>query len=170
MDKVIIPKDYSHNFDYEVELAVIIGKDGKDIPFEEAEDYIFGYTIGNDITVRDIQKKHIQWFKGKSLDTCTSIGPYIVHKSAIPFPVDLDISSKVNGEIRQKSNTKDLIFDIPTIISDLSKGLTLRAGDIILTGTPAGVGAGFKPPKYLKPGDIVECYIEKIGSLTNIIE
>ncbi len=170
MDKVIIPKDYSNKFDYEVELGIIIGKDGKDIPYEEAEDYIFGYTIGNDITARDLQTKHIQWLKGKSLDTCTAIGPYIVHKSAIPFPVELDIGSKVNGEIRQSSNTRNLIFDIPTIISDLSRGLTLRAGDIILTGTPAGVGMGFEPPKYLKSGDIVECYIEKIGTLTNIIE
>lgn len=170
MDKVIIPKNYTDKFDYEVELAVIIGKDGKDIPYEEAEDYIFGYSIGNDITARDIQTKHIQWFKGKSLDTSTSIGPFIVHKSEIPFPVELNIVSKVNGEIRQNSNTRNLIFNIATIISDLSKGLTLRAGDIIFTGTPAGVGAGFNPPKYLKTGDIVECYIEKIGILTNIIE
>ena len=170
MDKVIIPKDYTQKIDYEVELAIVIGKDGKDISPEEAENYIFGYTIGNDISARDIQTKHIQWFKGKSLDTFTPMGPYLVHKSEIGFPVELDITSKVNGEIRQKSNTKNLIFDIPTIISDLSKGLTLRAGDIILTGTPAGVGIGFKPHKYLKSKDVVECYIEKIGTLVNIIE
>lgn len=170
MDKIIIPKGYTDKIDYEVELAVIIGKDGKDISYENTEEYIFGYTIGNDITARDIQTKHIQWLKGKSLDTFTSIGPYIVHKSEIPFPVELNIMSKVNGEIRQNSNTRNLIFDIPTIISDLSKGLTLRAGDIILTGTPAGVGAGFNPPKFLKYGDVVECYIEKIGTLTNIVE
>mgnify|MGYP003897519589 CR=1 FL=1 len=170
MDKVIIPKEYTDNIDYEVELAVIIGKDGKDIPAEKAEEYIFGYTIANDITARDIQKKHSQWFKGKSLDTFTPMGPYIVHKSEIEFPVELDIISKVNGEIRQSSNTRELIFDIPYIISDLSKGLTLRAGDIILTGTPKGVGMGFNPPRFLKSGDIVECYIEKIGTLVNIIE
>ncbi|NLY67837.1 MAG: fumarylacetoacetate hydrolase family protein [Tissierellia bacterium] len=170
MDKVIIPKEYSENIDYEVELALVIGKDGRDIPMEKAEEYIFGYTIANDITARDIQKKHVQWFKGKSLDTFTPLGPYIVHKSLIDFPVELDISCSVNGEIRQKSNTKHMIFDIPYIISDLSKGLTLRAGDIILTGTPAGVGMGFDPPRFLKAGDVVECYIEKIGTLVNIVE
>lgn len=170
MDKVIIPKNYTENIDYEVELAVVIGKDGKDISPEEVEDYIFGYTIGNDISARDIQIKHTQWFKGKSLDTATPLGPYLVHKSEIPFPVELDIVSKVNGEIRQNSNTKHLIFDIPMIISDLSKGLTLRAGDIILTGTPAGVGIGFEPPQYLKSGDVVECSIEKIGTLVNTVE
>ncbi len=170
MDKVIIPKEYSEKIDYEVELAIIIGKDGRDIPKEKAEEYIFGYTIANDITARDIQRKHSQWFKGKSLDTFTPLGPYIVHKSEISFPVELDISCKVNGEIRQKSNTRELIFDIPYIISDLSKGLTLKAGDIILTGTPAGVGMGFDPPRFLKSGDVVESYIEKIGTLVNIVE
>ena len=170
MDKVIIPKDYTVDIDYEVELAVIIGKEGKNIPPEKAEDYIFGYTIGNDITARDVQKKHIQWFKGKSLDSFTPMGPWIVHKSEIGFPPELEITCKVNGEIRQKSNTKNLIFDIPYIISDLSKGLTLRAGDIIMTGTPKGVGMGFNPPRFLKSGDVVECYIEKIGTLINVIE
>jgi len=170
MDKVIVPKGYTEKVDYEVELAIIIGKDGKDIPKEKAEEYIFGYTIANDISARDIQTKHNQWFKGKSLDTFTPVGPYIVHKAQIGFPVELDISCKVNGELRQNSNTKHLIFDISYIISDLSKGLTLRAGDIILTGTPAGVGMGFDPPKLLKSGDVVECYIEKIGTLTNIID
>jgi len=170
MDKVIVPKGYTEKVDYEVELAIIIGKDGKDIPKEKAEEYIFGYTIANDISARDIQTKHSQWFKGKSLDTFTPVGPYIVHKAQIGFPVELDISCKVNGELRQNSNTKHLIFDISYIISDLSKGLTLRAGDIILTGTPAGVGMGFDPPKLLKSGDVVECYIEKIGTLTNIID
>ena len=170
MDKVIVPKGYTEKVDYEVELAIIIGKDGKDIPKEKAEEYIFGYTIANDISARDIQTKHSQWFKVKSLDTFTPVGPYIVHKAQIGFPVELDISCKVNGELRQNSNTKHLIFDISYIISDLSKGLTLRAGDIILTGTPAGVGMGFDPPKLLKSGDVVECYIEKIGTLTNIID
>jgi len=170
MDKIVIPKDYTVDIDYEVELAVVIGKDGKDIPYEKAEDYIFGYTIGNDISARDVQKRHIQWLKGKSLDSFTPMGPWIVHKSEIEFPVELEIVSKVNGEIRQKSNTKKLIFDIPYIISDLSKGLTLRAGDIIMTGTPEGVGMGYNPPRFLKPGDVVECYIEKIGTLINEVE
>lgn len=170
MDKVLIPKDYTEKIDYEVELAIIIGKDGKDISPEDVESHIFGYTIGNDISARDVQTKHVQWFKGKSLDTFTPMGPWIVHKSEIEFPVELDIRCKVNNEIRQNSNTKNLIFDIPYIISDLSKGLTLRAGDIILTGTPAGVGIGFSPHKYLKSGDVVECFIEKIGTLVNVIE
>lgn len=169
MDKIIIP-EISHKVDYEVELAVIIGKDGKDIAPEDVEEYIFGYTVANDVSARDIQTNHIQWFKGKSFDTFTPMGPYLVHKSRIGFPVELEISSKVNDEVRQNSNTKNLIFDISYIISDLSKGLTLRAGDIILTGTPAGVGIGFNPQRFLKSGDIVECYIEKLGKLINTIE
>lgn len=170
MDKVIIPKDITNKLDYEVELAVIIGKDGKNIPAEEVEDYIFGYTISNDISARDIQTKHIQWFKGKSFDTFMPMGPYILDIDEIKFPVELDISCSVNGELRQHSNTKNLIFDIPYIISDLSNGLTLKAGDIILTGTPAGVGMGFSTPKFLKSGDVVKCSIEKLGELINIIE
>ena len=109
-DKVVIPKDYTVDIDYEVELALVIGKDGKDISPEEAEEYIFGYTIGNDISARDIQKKHIQWFKGKSLDTFTPLGPWIVHKSEIGFPVELEIVCKVNREIRQRSNTNKLLL------------------------------------------------------------
>ena len=169
-DKIIIPSEITNKLDYEVELALIIGKDGKNILPEEAEDYIFGYAIGNDISARDIQMKHAQWFKGKSLDTATSIGPYIVYKSKIQFPPSLDISCKINGELRQSSNTNKLIFDIPYIISDLSKGLTLRAGDIILTGTPAGVGIGFESPKFLKSGDVIEATIDKIGTLVNYVE
>lgn len=155
--------------DYEVELAIIIGKDGTNIKPEEVEEHIFGYTILNDVTARDVQRNHTQWMKGKSLDTFTVIGPWIAHKEAIPFPVELELYSKVNGELRQHSNTKNFIFDIPYIISELSKGMTLEAGDIIATGTPAGVGMGFNPPKYLKAGDVVECYIEKIGTLSNPI-
>lgn len=169
-DNIIISREYTDKLDYEVELAIIISKDGKNISHSEAEDYIFGYTIGNDISARDVQGRHIQWFKGKSLDTATSIGPWIVHKSEIASPVELDINCKVNNETFQNSNTKHLIFDIATIISDLSKGLTLRAGDIILTGTPAGVGMGMNPPRFLKSGDTVECYIEKIGTLINYVQ
>lgn len=161
--------ELTDKLDYEVELAIIIGKDGINIAKEEAEDYIFGYTIANDISARNMQRKHGQWFKGKALDTHCPIGPHIVHKSEIPFPVELDIKSYINDELRQNSNTKMLIFDIPTIISDLSKGMTLRAGDIIITGTPAGVGLGFKPSKFLNVGDKVVCEIEKIGTLTNYI-
>lgn len=168
-DNIRAYSDLTDKLDYEVELAIIIGKNGLNISKEDAEDYIFGYTIANDISVRNMQRKHGQWFKGKSLDSHCPIGPHIVHKSDIPFPVELDIKSYVNDELRQNSNTKMLIFDIPTIISDLSKGMTLNAGDIILTGTPAGVGLGFKPFKFLKIGDKVVCEIEKIGSLTNYV-
>jgi len=161
--------EITQEVDYEVELAIIIGKRGTNIKLEEVEEHIFGYTILNDVSARDIQRNHIQWMKGKSLDTFTVIGPWIAHKEVIPFPVELDIYSKVNGELRQNSNTRNFIFDVPYIISELSKGMTLEVGDVIATGTPAGVGMGFKPPKYLKAGDVVECSIEKIGSLINPI-
>jgi 2-keto-4-pentenoate hydratase/2-oxohepta-3-ene-1,7-dioic acid hydratase in catechol pathway len=157
----------STQVDYEVELAVVIGKTGKNIPMEEVEDYIFGYTILNDVSIRDIQRRHVQWLRGKSLDGTCPIGPHIVHKSLIKFPVELDIKSYVNGELRQNSNTREYIYDIPYFISEFSKGITLKPGDIIATGTPAGVGAGFNPPKFLKPGDVVECVVENIGTLRN---
>lgn len=174
VNKAIGPEDEIRSYeglveklDYEVELAIIIGKDGINIPKEKAEEYIFGYTIMNDVSARDIQQKHVQWFKGKSLDTFTALGPCIIHRSQIKFPIMLNVHSRVNGELRQSSNTKHIIFDIPTIIHDLSLGMTLKAGDIIATGTPAGVGMGFHPPKFLKKGDIVECEIEGIGVLRN---
>lgn len=159
--------DVTEQVDYEAELAIVIGKEGINIKPEQAEEYIFGYTIVNDVSARDLQGKHIQWFKGKSLDTFCPMGPCLVHKSEIPFPVELNIKCSINGELRQNSNTKKLIFDIPYIISDLSKGLTLKPGDIICTGTPSGVGMGFEPPKVLKNGDVVECYVENIGTLIN---
>lgn len=169
-DSIEFSKSVTSKVDYEVELAIIIGKDGKNIKKEEAENYIFGYTIINDVSARDLQGDHKQWFKGKSLDTFCPMGPSIVHKNAVPFPVNLKIQSKVNGEVRQNSNTKNLIFDIPYILSDLSKGITLKRGDIICTGTPSGVGMGFEPIKVLENNDIVECYIEKIGALSNNIK
>lgn len=170
-DKITNYQGISNEVDYEAELAVIIGKEGKNIKPENAKDYIFGYTIMNDISARDLQQRHGgQWFRGKSLDSFTSFGPWIVYKDEIDFPIELNISSKVNGEIRQSSNTKHFIFDIPTIISDLSSGMTLKPGDIIATGTPSGVGMGFNPPKYLKAGDKVECIVEKIGILDNIMD
>jgi 2-keto-4-pentenoate hydratase/2-oxohepta-3-ene-1,7-dioic acid hydratase in catechol pathway len=159
--------DVTKQVDYEAELAVVIGKEGINIKPEDAEEYIFGYTIINDVSARDLQGKHIQWLKGKSLDTFCPMGPYLVYKNEIPFPVELNIKCSINGELRQNSNTKNLIFNIPYIISDLSKGLTLKPGDIISTGTPSGVGMGFEPPKFLKNGDIVECYIDNIGKLVN---
>lgn len=168
-DYIKFSREVTKQVDYESELAVIIGKDGTNIMEEEAEDYIFGYTIINDVSARDLQGKHNQWFKGKSLDTFCPMGPVIVHKNEIPFPVELNIGCRVNGELRQNSNTRKLIFNIPYIISNLSKGITLKAGDIIATGTPNGVGMGFNPIKVLKHGDIVECFIEKIGVLKNKI-
>lgn len=168
-DEIRFSKFVTKKVDYEAELAVVIGKEGINIKQEEAEDYIFGYTIINDVSARDLQARHSQWFKGKSLDTFCPMGPTIVHKREIPFPVELNIGSSVNGEVRQNSNTKNLIFNIAYIISDISKGFTIKPGDIISTGTPSGVGIGFKPEKLLKNGDIVECNIEKIGKLTNTV-
>ncbi|GAA0179357.1 fumarylacetoacetate hydrolase family protein [Clostridium sediminicola] len=169
-ENIRLHKDLSTKIDYEVELALIIGKEGKDIPAEKAEEYIFGYTILNDISARDLQTNHVQWFRGKGLDNTCPIGPYIVDKNEIKFPVELNIKSYVNGEMRQNSNTKEFIFDIPYIISDFSKGTTLKPGDIISTGTPSGVGMGFKPEKFLKAGDEVKCCIEKIGEITNFVK
>lgn len=163
----LFPEVTGGDVDYEVELAVIIGRQGVDIRPEDAESHIFGYTVLNDISARQLQVRHTQWFRGKCLDTHTVIGPAVVHKSALPLPLKLALGTRVNGEVRQASDTSCLIFDIPTIISDLSRGTTLYPGDIIATGTPSGVGMGFKPPRYLKEGDLVECWIEGIGTLRN---
>ncbi|HWP58181.1 MAG TPA: fumarylacetoacetate hydrolase family protein [Candidatus Acidoferrales bacterium] len=161
----VIHHKATERLDYEVELAVVIGKKGKDIPREKAYDYIFGYTICLDMTARDLQRRHGQWFKGKALDTFCPLGPWIVHKSAIPDPHNLRLICRVNGEIMQDGNTRDMIFDIPTTIESLSAGMTLEPGDIISTGTPSGVGFARVPPLFLKPGDKVEGEIEKIGTL-----
>ena len=162
--------DLDEELDYEVELAVIIGKTGVNIKKEEVEDYIFGYSIFNDISSRKLQMSHLQWYRGKSLDTYSSMGPSILHKSALPFPVEVDIKSELNGEIRQKSNTKLFVADIAQIISEISDGITLEAGDIIITGTPSGVGMGMNPKGYMKKGDIIRCEILEIGKLTNIVK
>ena len=155
--------------DYEAELAVILRKDAKNVPESQAEDYIFGYTILNDISARNLQERHGQWYFGKSLDGFCPMGPWIVTANEIAFPPRLSIQCRVNGELRQDANTGELIFGIDRIISQLSQGMTLRAGTIISTGTPAGAGVGFRPPRYLKQGDEVECRIEGIGSLRNRI-
>lgn len=158
------------SLDYEAELAIIIGKDAKNVSAEKAKDYVFGYTIMNDVSARNVQNRHNQWYFGKSLDGFTPMGPCILTAESIPYPPQLKIQSYVNGELRQDSNTNMLIFNIDHIISELSQGMTLKAGTIISTGTPAGVGMGFKPPKFLKTGDVVECVIENIGKITNPIE
>lgn len=162
--------EVTNELDYEGELAIVIGKQGKGIAQEAALDYVFGYTILNDITARDLQARHKQFFLGKSLDTTCPIGPWIVHRSVISNPNNLFIQTKVNDEIRQESNTKHFIFPIEEIISVLSRGMTLEPGDIIATGTPAGVGKGFKPPRFLKSGDQIEIQIEGIGCLKNRIK
>jgi 2-keto-4-pentenoate hydratase/2-oxohepta-3-ene-1,7-dioic acid hydratase in catechol pathway len=165
--KVYLHPNVTSQVDYEGELAVIIGKRGINIPEEKAIEYVFGYTILNDLTARDLQKNHVQWFKGKSLDGFCPMGPWIVTKDEIGYPVELEIRTWVNGELRQHSNTKHMIFDIAKLISILSQGMTLEPGDILATGTPSGVGMGFNPPKLLKPNDVVRIEIEKIGYIEN---
>lgn len=169
-EKIPRHKNVTDALDYEGELAVVIGKTGYAISEEDAFDYVFGYTIINDVTARDLQNRHIQYLLGKSLDGTCPMGPFIVHKSQIPDPHQLQIETKVNGEVRQKASTNQMIFNIPTLISTLSQGMTLEAGDIIATGTPAGVGMGFQPPKYLHSGDRIEITVEGIGTLINTIE
>jgi len=164
MGKVIHHKA-TEKLDYEIELAVVLGRKGRDIPREKVYDYIFGYTICLDMTARDLQRKHGQWFKGKSLDTYCPLGPWIVHKSAIADPQTLRLRCRVNGEVMQDDNTDNMIFDIATTIEALSSGMTLEPGEIISTGTPQGVGFARVPPFFLKPGDKVEGEIEGIGVL-----
>lgn len=161
--------DIVDSLDYEAELAVVIGKDAKNISEEDAFDYVLGYTIINDISARNLQTQHKQWYFGKSLNGFTPMGPWIVTANEFDNPPVLKISSKVNGELRQNSSTDLLIFGIAHVISELSRGMTLKAGTIISMGTPAGVGMGFVPPKFLKSGDVVQCEIEKIGSITNTV-
>ena len=158
------------SLDYEAELGVIIGKDCKNVGAAEASQYIFGYTIINDISARNLQTKHKQWYFGKSLDGFTPMGPCILTADEVAFPPALGISSTVNGQLRQNSNTDHLIHTIAEIIEELSQGITLRAGTIIATGTPAGVGMGFTPPQFLKKGDVITCEIEGIGVLHNTVE
>ena len=162
-------RDMVQDLDYEAELAVIIGKEASHVKPEEVRDYIFGYTIINDVSARTIQNRHKQWYFGKSLDAFLPMGPCILTADSIPYPPKVSIRSRVNGELRQNSNTELLIFGIDHIVSELSQGMTLKPGTIIATGTPAGVGLGFDPPKFLKPGDQVECIIEGIGSLVNTV-
>ncbi|MBA9025228.1 fumarylacetoacetate hydrolase family protein [Peribacillus huizhouensis] len=162
-------EDITGELDYEGELAIVIGKKGKGIKQDEALNYVFGYTIVNDITARDLQVNHKQYLLGKSLDGSCPLGPVIVEKSAIKNPNQLDIETRVNGEIRQQSNTEQFIFPVEEIIAILSKGMTLEPGDIIATGTPAGVGKGFKPPKFLQKGDEISVKVKGIGTLTNTV-
>ena len=160
--------DPTGSVDYEGELGVIIGPGGRAISEENALDHVYGYTVINDVTARDLQAAHTQWLLGKSIDTFCPIGPWIVSADEL-IPDDLDLKCWVNGELRQHANTRDLVFDVPAIIEAISASMTLSPGDIIATGTPAGVGIGFDPPKFLRPGDRVRVAIEGIGEIENKI-
>jgi 2-keto-4-pentenoate hydratase/2-oxohepta-3-ene-1,7-dioic acid hydratase in catechol pathway len=153
--------------DWEVELGVVIGVGGRAIARERAPAHVFGYTVINDVSARDLQFRHKQFFLGKSLDGACPMGPVLVTADAIPDPQNLDLRCWVNGALKQDSNTRHMIFDVATIIATLSRGMTLEPGDVIATGTPSGVGFARTPPEYLRPGDLVECEIAGIGRLRN---
>ncbi len=161
--------DVDDHLDYEVELAVVIGKGGRAIPKEEAAEHIFGYSVFNDISARITQQARVQWYMGKSMDTYSCMGPVLLTADEIERPEKLDVISRVNGEERQHSNTELLIRDVATLIEEISSYFTLEPGDIIATGTPSGVALGMDDPKWLKPGDVVECEIPRIGILRNPI-
>ena len=165
-----IHADATSAYDYEGELAVVIGKKGDKIPKKLAFDHVFGYTIANDLTARDLQTKHKQYFLGKSLKGSCPMGPYLVTKDELPNPQNLSIVTKVNDEVRQNGRTDDMIFPIEELIAQISSLVTLESGDVILTGTPSGVGKGFNPPKFLAAGDTVKVAVEGIGTLVNRFE
>ena len=165
-DEVILPTGITEQIDYEAELAIIIGKGGKNISQADALNHVWGYTIVNDVTARDVQMRHQQWDLGKSFDTFCPMGPWAI--TADNFnATDTRVRCWVNDELRQEGQTRDLIFDLPTLIETCSRGITLYPGDVIATGTPAGVGMGFNPPRYLKSGDRVRITIDGIGTLEN---
>lgn len=165
-DNVTLPGEVSQQIDYESELAVVIGIGGRNISRANAMDHIYGYTIVNDVTARDVQMRHQQWDLGKSFDTFCPMGPWIVTADELDGTCTR-VRGWVNGELRQDGQTRDLIFDIPTLIETCSRGITLYPGDVIATGTPAGVGMGLNPPQYLKTGDIVRIEIDGIGAIEN---
>lgn len=164
---IVIDPQVSQEIDWEVELAVVIGKGGKNIREEDAYSHVFGYCVLNDVTARDLQEQHRQYFRGKSLDGYCPMGPCLVTADEIADPQNLNLSLRVNGVTKQDANTSNMIFSIPRIIAVLSNGMTLEPGDIIATGTPSGVGFARKPPEFLKPGDVVEAEIQDIGMLRN---
>ena len=168
-DDVMAFPEVTQQMDYEAELGVIMGTTARGIRNADALDHVWGYTIINDVTARDLQQKHRQWFIGKALDTYCPMGPFIVTADEVDVG-NLQVQCWINDELRQDANTNDLIFDVPTIIETLSGGMTLRAGDVIATGTPAGVGLGFKPPRFLKPGDVMKITIGNLGTLTNRVK
>jgi 2-keto-4-pentenoate hydratase/2-oxohepta-3-ene-1,7-dioic acid hydratase in catechol pathway len=163
---IVLPKN-STQPDYEAEFAFVIGRGGRHIPAEQWRDHVFGYTLMNDVSARDFQMATSQWMMGKTFDTFAPLGPHIVSADEIEDPHALDISLTINGETLQHSNTRELIFKIPELVAYLSSVFTLEAGDIVSTGTPAGVGFARKPPRFLRPGDDVVVRVEKIGELRN---
>ena len=162
--------DIVDGLDYEAELAVVLGKDAYRVSKEDAFDYVLGYSVLNDVSARNLQKAHKQFYFGKSLDTHTTMGPWIVTRDELSGAPELDIRCFINGEKRQDSNTRYMIFGVAEVIAELSRGMTLKAGTIIAMGTPAGVGMGFEPPKYLACGDVVRCEIDGIGVLENPVK
>lgn len=166
-DDIKLPgAEISEQIDYEAELAVVIGKGGKNISREDAMDHVFGYTVVNDVTARDVQMRHQQWDMGKSFDTFCPMGPWVVTADQLDG-TNTRVRCWVNGELRQDGPTENLIFDIPTLIETISRGITLYPGDVIATGTPAGVGLGMKPPRFLSAGDVVRVEIDGIGAIEN---
>jgi 2-keto-4-pentenoate hydratase/2-oxohepta-3-ene-1,7-dioic acid hydratase in catechol pathway len=159
----------STQIDYESELAVVIGRGGRDISAARAMDHVFGYTIVNDVTARDVQMRHQQWDLGKSFDTFCPMGPWIASADELDGRATR-VRGWVNGELRQDGDTRDMIFDLPTLIETCSRGITLHPGDVIATGTPAGVGMGFEPPRWLKAGDVVRIEVDGIGAIENRFE
>jgi len=169
-DDIPFDPNFSEKMDYEAELAVVIGRAGRSIPAAEAMDYIFGYTLANDVTARDVQRRHGgQWLKGKGMDGSCPLGPWIVTADEIADPQNLPVRCHVNGVEKQNSNTRFMVFPIARLIEELSLAMTLLPGDILLTGTPEGVGYARTPPEYLSPGDEVTVTIPDIGELTNSV-
>lgn len=166
-DPIVLANDPTGTTDYEGELAVVIGKRCRNVAPDQARSTIFGWTIVNDVTARDLQKRHVQWFVGKSPDTFCPMGPAIVTVDELPDIEGCWLRTRVNGELRQEAPVSDLIFGVDVLISTLSQVMTLEPGDVIATGTPEGVGIGFDPPRYLAPGDVVEVSIERVGTLRN---
>lgn len=159
----------SQRIDWEVELVAVIGRPGRDIPEERALEHVFGYTIGNDISARDLQSRHQQWYKGKGLDGFCPLGPWIVTSDELLDPQEVRLRLRVNGATKQNASTADMIFSVARLIAVLSLGMTLEPGDLLLTGTPSGVGFARQPPEYLQPGDVVEAEIDGIGLLRNVV-
>jgi 2-keto-4-pentenoate hydratase/2-oxohepta-3-ene-1,7-dioic acid hydratase in catechol pathway len=166
---IVLPRGISEQVDYEAELAVVIGRGGVNIPASRAMDHVWGYTIVNDVTARDVQSRHVQWDMGKSFDTFCPMGPWLVTADELNGQ-DTRVRCWVNGELRQDGATRDLIFGIPALVETISRGITLYPGDVIATGTPAGVGMGMNPPAYLKSGDTVRIEVDGIGVLENPVQ